>query len=256
MKGDMFDRRRALGLLGAGGLSTLILGACRGSSSDEATVSPSTTADSAAGSGAGSSPTSTAMFENAAACSVTPSQTEGPFYIDVDQIRGDIREDRQGVRLRVAARVVDSDGCTPIKDAVFDIWHADAAGEYSGFDGGASSARPGGRGATSETRYLRGAQITNADGIAEITTIYPGWYPGRTVHIHAKVHISNAEVLTTQLYFDEGVSDEVYGMAPYRSRGRRDRSNAGDAIFSNRTVMTTSKDGDGYLGLITIAVAP
>ncbi len=69
------------------------------------------------------------------------------------------------------------------------------------------------------------------------------------------MYISNTEVLTTQLYFDEAVSDAVYGMAPYRSRGRRDRSNADDAIFNSRTVMTTSKDGDGYLGLITIGVA-
>lgn len=253
MKADKFDRRRALGLLGAGGLSTLILGACRGSGSDDsATTSASTTGVTA------SPPTTAAMFENAAACSVTPEQTEGPFYIDVDQIRGDIREDREGVRLKVAARVVDADGCTPIKDAVFDVWHADAAGQYSGFDGGPSAARRvggGGSAPTSQTRYLRGAQITNADGIAEITTVYPGWYPGRTAHIHAKVYISNTEVLTTQLYFDEAVSDAVYGMAPYRSRGRRDRSNADDAIFNSRTVMTTSKDGDGYLGLITIGVA-
>lgn len=195
------------------------------------------------------------MFENAASCALTPEQTEGPYYIDVDKIRGDIREDREGVRLKVAARVVDADGCTPIKDAVFEIWHADAAGQYSGFDGEFAGGRPGGRrGPSSQSRYLRGAQITNADGVAEITTIYPGWYPGRTVHIHAKVFISNAEAVTTQFYFDEEISDEVYALAPYRSRSRRDRMNANDSIFSNRTVMTTSRDGDGYLGVITIGV--
>lgn len=183
---------------------------------------------------------------------LTPSQTEGPYYIDVDKIRSDIREDRVGTRLRVAARVVGADGCTPIKDAVFEIWHCDAGGLYSGFEA-ASTGGPGG-GATDQTRYLRGAQVTNADGIAELTSIYPGWYRGRTAHIHLKVFVSNTEVLTSQLYFDDSLSDRVYASAPYSAMGRRDVTNANDGIFASQTVMTVKKDGDGYLGLITLGV--
>jgi len=104
---------------------------------------------------------------------------------------------------------VDAEGCVPLENAVFEIWHADAAGEYSGFDG---SAAPGAD--TTASRYLRGAQTTDGDGIAEILTIYPGWYPGRTPHIHAKVFVSNNEVLTTQLYFEDAVSTAVYAQAP------------------------------------------
>ena len=88
--------------------------------------------------------------------------------------------------------------CAPIKDAVVDIWHCDAGGVYSGFEAGEGE------------RFLRGTQVTNADGIAEFTTIYPGWYQGRTVHIHAKVHLDSQTVLTTQLFFDDAVSAQVY----------------------------------------------
>jgi protocatechuate 3,4-dioxygenase beta subunit len=102
--------------------------------------------------------------------------------------------------------------CKPIPDAVVDIWHADAGGAYSGFDGAAN-----------RTRYLRGAQVTNKSGVAEFTTVYPGWYQGRTTHIHAKVHIDNATALTTQLFFDDELNAKVYATAPYADRGQPDR---------------------------------
>ena len=256
-------RRRALGLLGAG-VGAAVVVACGGSGGDEASSgSDATTGGTKGGTTGGTaSPTSAAaagaavtaeMFAGAASCTLTPAGTEGPFYIDVDQLRSDIREDREGTRLRLAARVLDSDGCTPIKDAVFDIWHCDAGGLYSGFEA-ASRGRGGGRSSSDTTRYLRGAQITNADGIAELTTIYPGWYGGRTVHIHAKVLISNRDVLTTQLYFDDELTDTVYAAPPYNRRPNRDSRNDSDRIFDDRTVLTVSRDGDGYLGLITIGV--
>lgn len=196
------------------------------------------------------------MFDDAAQCRVTPVAIEGPYYIDVDKIRSDIREDREGRKLRVAARILASDGCTPVRDAVFEIWHCDSAGLYSGFESastGGGSAGPQG-GIADAKRYLRGAQITNAEGIAEITTIYPGWYRGRTVHIHAKVFISSREVLTTQLYFDDALNGTVYASAPYKAHAGRDTFNDDDSIFSAQTILTTSKDGDGYLGLIGIGV--
>jgi protocatechuate 3,4-dioxygenase beta subunit len=246
-------RREALTLFG----SAAALTAC-GKGGDVA--APAASSSSAAPSGpamaSGPAPSGTAVtaasFAGAATCSVTPEQTEGPYYIDVDAIRADVREDREGTPLRIGVRVLDADGCTPVKDAVFEIWHCDAGGLYSGFEQ-ASQGGPGG-GAGDGKRYLRGAQVTDADGIAVITTIYPGWYRGRTVHVHAKVALSNAELLTTQLYFDEDVTAAVYETAPYAAHTGRDTLNANDGIYRPETTLTLTKDGAGYLGLITIGV--
>lgn len=240
----MIGRREALGLLGAGA-GAAVFAACSAGPDDQvgstSTITTITTASS------GSDGTVTAdMFDDAAACAVAPEQAEGPFYIDVDSIRADIREDRRGVPLRVAARVLDVDGCSPVKDAVFEVWHCDAGSLYSGFESAAVAGNE---------RYLRGAQVTNADGIAVITTIYPGSYPGRTVHIHVKVAISNSEVLTTQLYFDDELSDAVFERAPYNEQSGRDVTNENDSIFSSDTILTVSEEGDGYLGLISLAVS-
>ena len=225
------SRRQALGALGTVSLGGL-LAACgdddggRASQTGRtvqttdgatATVEPKTT----------TSGTTAALFDDAASCAVTPEETEGPYYFDADKIRSDIREDREGTRLRLALRVRDASSCTPIQDAVVDIWHADAGGAYSGFDGGGGGGPggPGGGGgqAQTQTRYLRGAQVTNSDGIAEFTTVYPGWYQGRTVHIHAKVHLDAKTVLTTQLYFEDALSDKIFG-ARRVLRARRARS--------------------------------
>jgi len=251
MSSNRIGRRHALGILGAG-FGAALLGACADDGGTDTATGSSASTDGASTptSGAPSGGAQTpADFDDAASCTVTPEQTEGPYYLDVDKIRGDIREDREGAELEIAVRVMDADGCTPIKDAVFDIWHADASGDYSGFDG---SAAPGA--STTGSRYLRGAQITDADGMAKITTIFPGWYSGRTPHIHAKVFISNAEVLTTQLYFDETATAEAYELAPYAQRGNPDQSNRSDRIFDQRNVMTVSRDGNRFIGRMTIAV--
>ena len=258
---NRLNRRQALGALGTISLGGL-LAACgdgdRGAGAtvqttdgSTATVEPRTTTDAA----------TAAQFDDAARCTLTPEQTEGPFYFDADSIRSDIREDREGTRLRLALRVRDAGSCEPIPDAVVDLWHADAGGAYSGFDGGGGGAGaagdgPGGEGgqAQSETRYLRGAQVTNADGIAEFVTIYPGWYPGRTVHIHAKVHLDRTTVLTTQLFFDDEISDAVYAKRPYSARGARDQRNASDGIFDETLVLTLAKEGGGYRGTMSFDV--
>jgi protocatechuate 3,4-dioxygenase beta subunit len=279
------DRRRALGAMGTVSLAALFAGACSsddtgsgsgdGAADSDASSTSSTSGTSGtsgtpvtsgnAGSGSSGSITA-AMFDEAGACTVSPEQTEGPYYFDVDSIRTDIREDRAGTPLRLGVRVRDAGACLPLANAVVDIWHCDAEGSYSGFEsasGGANGA-PGaganggpGRSAafqSDESTYLRGAQVTNADGIAEFLTIFPGWYTGRTVHIHAKVHLDKSTLLTTQLYFDEEVTAAAYEAAPYADRGSQDRSNASDGIFDERTLLTLSEDGDGYLGLITLDV--
>jgi protocatechuate 3,4-dioxygenase beta subunit len=179
-------------------------------------------------------------MDDARACTLTAEQTEGPFYFDVDRIRSDIREDREGAALRLRVRVRDQDaGCEPIRNAVVDIWHCDAEGSYS---------------ATGQT-YLRGAQVTNADGIAEFTTIYPGWYPGRTVHIHAKVHLDRETVLTTQFYFADDVTARVFVDDPYPGESNRDGFNSSDGLYDPNLELTLSEASEGYVGRMTVDVA-
>ena len=179
-------------------------------------------------------------FDGAPTCRVTPEATEGPYYFDVDKVRSDIREGRDGAKLRLAIRVRDADSCEPISNAVVDIWHCDALGSYSGFD--------------EEGTFLRGAQVTTAKGAAEFVTVYPGWYPGRTVHIHAKVHLDNQTVLTTQLYFADDFTTAVYEQEPYSTRPDRDVLNDSDGIFDDKLVMKLSEEEDGYLGVISFDV--
>jgi protocatechuate 3,4-dioxygenase beta subunit len=198
-------------------------------------------------------------FAAAGSCTLTRELTEGPYYFDVDAIRSDIREDRPGTTLRLGLLVQDSESCEPIPNAVVDVWHCDAEGVYSGFESASQgSGGPGGGGDSEPTdgeTYLRGAQVTNADGIVEFVTIYPGWYRGRTVHIHCKVHLDRSTLLTTQVFFDDTLTAEVYAAEPYSDDGR-DVDNASDSIFDDSLVLTVSPAGDGYLGLITFGVDP
>jgi protocatechuate 3,4-dioxygenase beta subunit len=253
------DRRQALGAIGTVSLGGL-LAACGADSSDGGKASVATTAGDTATvePKTTTSDASAALFDDGGSCTLTVEETEGPYYFDADKIRSDIREDRKGTRLTLALRVLDASTCKPIPDAVVDIWHADAGGAYSGFDGGGGGpgggGPGGGGGATTATRYLRGAQVTNKDGVAEFTTIYPGWYQGRTTHIHAKVHLDSATVLTTQLFFEDDLSTKVYEAAAYSGRGQRDQLNDSDGIFDASLVVGTKPDGDGYVGAMTFNV--
>jgi protocatechuate 3,4-dioxygenase beta subunit len=236
------NRRQALAGFGSVSLGAL-LAACSGD--DDA---PTASVETSEGTTStvkpkGSSSDLASRFDDAAACTQTAEQTEGPFYFDVDRIRSDIREDREGATLRLGVRVRDAGACEPISNAVVDVWHCDAGGSYSGFQG-----------EDGET-YLRGAQVTNRDGIVEFTTIYPGWYPGRTVHIHAKVHLDRQTVLTTQFYFDDAFTAKVFEAAPYASDSGRDSVNDADPLYDSDLELTVSEEGGGYLGLITLDVA-
>lgn len=131
-------------------------------------------------------------------CLLTPEMTEGPYYLDTDLLREDVTEGTPGLPLRLQVLVADSQACTPLTNAAVDIWHCDAQGFYSGVN-----ARPGGGAGESPAvdsgTFLRGIQLTGEDGVAAFTTIYPGWYTGRTVHIHMKVHI-DGEAADTDTY--------------------------------------------------------
>ena len=234
------NRRQALAGIGSVSLGAL-LAACGAGEDDPTTTVATAEGETTVQSRAGSNLSD--LFGEDSACTLTAEQTEGPYYFDVDKIRNDVREDRKGVQLRVAIRVRDAASCDALRNAVVEIWHADASGVYSGFDAGAGE------------EFLRGAQVSDANGIVEFTTVYPGWYEGRTPHIHAKVHVDNTAALTTQLYFDDAVSTAVYdGGSPYKANNGR-LTNETDGIFDEALLFDLSEEGDGYLGTISFDVA-
>jgi protocatechuate 3,4-dioxygenase beta subunit len=247
------DRRQALTAFGTVGLGALFA-ACGGDGGGAATAVPTTDGRTATVEPQTTTSARTAdRFGDSSSCTLTPELTEGPYYFDADAIRSDIREDREGTPLRLAIRVRDAASCEPIANAVVDVWHCDAGGVYSGFES-ASTGGPGG-GRTDDERYLRGAQVTNADGIVEFVTIYPGWYRGRTTHIHTKVHLDRSTLLTTQLFFDEKVNAAVYATDPYAQSTGRDVFNDGDGIFSEDLLLDLAREGGEYVGVISFDVA-
>jgi len=205
-----------------------------------------------------------------ATCVLTPEVTEGPYWIDNKLTRYDVREGRPGLPLVLQFAIVNAKTCRPIRNADVEIWHADASGEYSGFDGGSAGGGSGpggpggGSGAQTKTRYLRGHQRSDALGKAGFLTIFPGWYRGRTPHVHMKVHIgSSARVVHTgQVFFNEAIQSSVYRTGAYRSRGQADTSHAQDMIYAqaggSRAVVKLGRrpgGARGYLGRIVIGVA-
>jgi protocatechuate 3,4-dioxygenase beta subunit len=141
--------------------------------------------------------------------------------------------------------VVSAGACSPLRDAVVDIWHCDAGGLYSGY----------GSEGTAGERFLRGVQVTDANGRVSFETIYPGFYRGRTIHIHLKIHLNERTAVTSQLFFPESVNDAVAATSPYREAGTRDTRNSTDSIFTSTTVLDVAADGGGYAAALTIGVS-
>jgi len=215
--------------------------------SPEAATAEATAAASEAASAATAAPV----------CVVRPELTEGPFFFDLGLDRSDIRTDaasgseKAGRRLDLAVIVsgVDSNGCLPLEGAVVDVWQCDADGVYSG-TGGASA-----------ESFLRGYQLTDAFGRAAFTTIYPGWYPGRSVHIHFKIRVPNGSngnyEFTSQFFFDDDFSAKVYTEPPYDVRGTQNTLNSQDGIYGNRgsqLVLTPTETGEGLAAEFSIAL--
>jgi protocatechuate 3,4-dioxygenase beta subunit len=192
-------------------------------------------AASAAGGGSG-----------AISCVLTPELTEGPYFVPGEKVRRNITEGKPGTPLDLRLTVVDASTCKPIKSAVVDIWHADALGVYSG----AIANNPG-------TNFMRGVQKTDSAGLARFQSVYPGWYQGRAVHIHVKVHLGGNVVHTGQFFFKDTLTDAVYKQSPYNARGSRDTRNTADSIYrngGNRSMLKVVKTASGYRAGITMGV--
>ena len=161
-------------------------------------------------------------------------QDEGPYHRDAQPLRRDVVEDREGVSLQLGIRLAGDDG-SAVPEATVEIWQCDALGRYSGFpppdDATVLTAASAPRGEyLPDQTFLRGRQRSDTAGMVEFHTIYPGWYPGRTVHIHVMVH-TGATALTSQLYFPDDVSERVLSVEPYAQRSGRDTTNDTDEIF-------------------------
>jgi protocatechuate 3,4-dioxygenase beta subunit len=269
--GRILSRREVLALFGVGG-ATLLVG-CGPTISSSGTPTAGATAglnaEAATAIELGSDPTAAATAESEVAtveaantitvpaCVVRPEVTEGPYYVDVDLVRSDIRTDsgtgevKAGTPLVLTFNVSQvSDGnCTVLEGATVEIWHCDAAGSYSGVSD------PGFN--TEGQNWLRGAQVTDANGVATFTTIYPGWYSGRAVHIHFKVHPDETRVFTSQLFFDDTLSQQVFAQEPYAAKGSTpDTLNSTDSIYQELLLLNTSASGDGYAATFEIGIDP
>ncbi|HEX6511611.1 MAG TPA: intradiol ring-cleavage dioxygenase, partial [Chloroflexota bacterium] len=207
--------------------------------------------------------TSAAAAAAAGSCSLSPEQEVGPYYLANQQIRKDVTEGRPGVPLQLHLTLLNAGGCSALPNAAVDIWHADATGNYSGFS------NAGGSGT-----FLRGTQLTDGNGLAEFSTIYPGWYPGRAIHIHVRVHTGGSTgptysgghiAHTGQLFPPEDMNDQVMKLAPYSSHTGNRTIQSRDGVFTGQhgsdfvLKLTPLKQGDiaaGFLATATLVVDP
>lgn len=261
-------RRR---FLQVGGLTAaaVAVGACAADapvgSAPATTGSPDTGASTPdAPAGTGGSPVeaaglTVADFAGLATCVLLPEQTAGPFPLDEQFVRRDITEGVDGRPMRLGFRVVD-DTCSAVPGAEVEVWHCDATGDYSAFEDGGSGKDEG-----PGTTFLRGTQVADADGIVEFLSIVPGWYEGRAVHIHLRVRVDDATVLTSQVYVDPAHLETVYADPPYAERGLPDTANeddgiAGDVVADGTLLATSERTTDrgerGTLALLNLGIDP
>ncbi|MBI3876743.1 MAG: hypothetical protein HY300_12470, partial [Verrucomicrobia bacterium] len=258
---QLLSRRATLRLLGAAGATTLagvgdkqVLGLAHARHARIAVAEAVATPSVLQSALFAASPLTVTKAIETLACVVRPALTEGPYFVDERLNRSDIRTDpttgavSAGVPLKLKFNVsrVSGSSCSPLAGALVDIWHCDAGGAYSDIANGAGQAN------TSGKKYLRGYQVTDSNGAVEFTTIYPGWYSGRTVHIHYKVRVfdgsSKTYEFTSQLCFDDTLTDQVFTQAPYNTRGTRNTRNSNDGIYQSggtSVLLSLTADGQG-----------
>ncbi|WP_043687140.1 intradiol ring-cleavage dioxygenase [Streptomyces xylophagus] len=212
--------------------------------------------------------TGTTPAAAAAVCTLTEEMTEGPYYLDGALVRADVTEGKAGIPLKLALTVVNSSTCAVIPNALVEIWHSDALGEYSGYVGN------NGHSEADDGTFLRGGVLTNSSGLASITTIYPGWYRGRCIHIHVKVHTGvtltsdgsftgGSELHTGQLFIDETITTAVAKISPYSTNTVTRTTLAQDSVYddggaaSGLMTLTAlgSSTSSGYTGTLTLGVS-
>ena len=195
-------------------------------------------------------------------CIVRPELTIGSYFVDDQLNRSDIRsepsdnsiKERLLLTLNINVASVGINSCTPIEGAQVDIWHCDAQGQYSGVSDQGFQ--------TTGQKFLRGYQVTNANGGVQFVMIYPGWYSGRTVHIHFTIRTKGADTqdyqFTSQFFFDDSLTDQVHSQEPYASKGQRDTRNDNDNIFNGGgEQLLLNLQGDttsGFTGAMSIGV--
>lgn len=267
--GRFLSRREILTLFGGAG-AVLVVGAC---SDDKSSATASTATSAPAGSAAMSGATSVATSAATAAatanattavtaqCVVSPALTEGPYFVDEKLNRSDIRSDSksgkvsEGTPLLLTFQVgaAASNQCSALAGAMVDVWHCDAAGVYSDATDPSFN--------TKGQNFLRGQQLTDATGKAVFTTIFPGWYQGRAVHIHFKIRGTKANgqsyEFTSQLFFSDAQNIEAYQVAPYKAKGNPNMKNAQDSIYNQsggKTILAVTKTANGYAGTFPIGL--
>jgi protocatechuate 3,4-dioxygenase beta subunit len=243
--GRILTRREMLALLGGAALA-----ACTPAAVSAPSSSPSPSAGASA----------TAPTVATPACVVVPELTEGPYFVDEKLSRSDIRADagggspRPGAQLDLTFNVarVSGGACTALQGATVDVWHCDALGAYS------DVSDPGFN--TKGQKWLRGYQTTDAAGVAKFTTIYPGWYQGRAVHIHFKIRVAasgRSADFTSQLFFDDALNDKVFATAPYAQKSGSHPRNESDAIFrqtGGKTTLDVTQSGSLYQATFPIGI--
>jgi protocatechuate 3,4-dioxygenase beta subunit len=240
------NRREAIAAIGAAAAG--IVACAKNPTSPSTQSSTGTTGTGAAG---------TSAATTAGSCAITPEETAGPYPDKLGLLsnpaffRSDVTEGKNGLPLTLKLTVVSGSACTALANAVIEIWHCDAAGDYSeysqpGFDG------------TGQT-FLRGFQTTDATGAVTFRTIYPGWYSGRATHIHVEVFVGGKSVKTTQVAFPESVTSAVYTTGVYAPHGQNPTTNSADMVFSDGTSLEmASMAGDaasGYTAALTVVAS-
>jgi protocatechuate 3,4-dioxygenase beta subunit len=256
--GRILTRRETLALIGATGLV-----ACTPAALSGATPTASTTATAAAtAAGTASAVATTGASVAVPSCIVRPGATEGPYFVDEKLNRSDVRSEpstgavKPGAVLTLTFNVVrvTSGSCTSLANAQVDIWHCDALGVYSdASDAGFN---------TKGQKFLRGYQLTDANGKAAFTTVYPGWYQGRAVHIHFKIRTTaaNGSVadFTSQLFFDDALNTQVFATSPYSQKGSGWTRNSQDGIYTgggDKLLLKPTQSGSAYAATFDIGLA-